>query len=280
MAAKFFGQFLLEKGVIDASQLLRALELQRTSNPALGELACEKGMLSADQAQAINERQRREDRRFGDIAQSMGLLTSDEVALLLDEQKARRRLFGEILVDEGIVDRARLDEELRLHAADRDEATRSLDAIVATHQLGRRVGNAIATCNKLFPRLLRTQCQFSSVADPASPPPVDAMAIVRVAADRPLAIGIACDGATMHAMAQAFLSIPAEACDDELARDALGELVNMLMGYVVKDSLPEDASYRASPPDFETPIGALNDGTHALVSMTSQLGPFLLVLGD
>ncbi|WP_133478638.1 chemotaxis protein CheX [Cognatilysobacter segetis] len=280
MAAKFFGQFLLEKGVIDASQLLRALEIQRMSNPALGELACDKGMLSADQAQAINERQRREDRRFGDIAQSMGLLTSDEVGQLLDEQKSRRKLFGEILIEEGFVDRAGLDEELRLHSADRDEAARSLDAVVATHQLGRRVGNSIATCNKLFPRLLRTQCQFSSVADPASPPPVDALAIVRVAADRPLAIGMACDTATMHAMAQAFLSIPAEACDDELARDALGELVNMLMGYVVKDSLPEDASYRASPPDFDTPVSALDDGMHVMVSMTSQLGPFLLVLGD
>jgi hypothetical protein len=280
MAAKFFGQFLLEKGVIDATQLLRALELQRTSNPALGELACARGMLTADQAQVINERQRSEDKRFGDIAQSMGLLTADEVGQLLDEQKSRRKLFGEILVEEGFVDAERLDAELRLHAADRDEATRSLDAVVATHQLGRRVGNSIATCNKLFPRLLRTQCQFSSVADPAAPPPVDAVALVRVAAERPLAIGMACDTATMHAMAQAFLSIPPEACDEELARDALGELVNMLMGYVVKDSLAEDANYRASPPDFETPIGALNDGMHVLVSMTSQLGSFVLILGD
>ena len=132
MAAKFFGQFLLEKGVINAAQLLRALEIQRTSNPALGEIACEKGLLSADQAQVINERQRSEDKRFGDIAQSMGLLTGDEVGQLLDEQKSRRKLFGEILVDEGFVDRMRLDAELQLHAADRDEAARSLDAVIAS----------------------------------------------------------------------------------------------------------------------------------------------------
>lgn len=280
MAAKFFGQFLLEKGVIDAAQLLRALELQRASNPALGELACEKGMLTAEQAHLINERQRREDKRFGDLAQAMGLLTADEVTALLDEQKARRRLFGEILVDEGILDRARLEQELRLHAGERDDAMRSLDAMVATHQLGRRVGNAVATCNRLFPRLLRTQCQFSSVVDAAAPPPADAFALVRVAADRPLAIGLACDAATMHAMAQAFLSIPAEACDNELARDALGELVNVMMGYVVKDSLPEDAAYRAEPPDFDTPMSALGDGLHVVVRMTSQLGPFLLVVGE
>ena len=280
MAAKFFGQFLLEKGVIDAAQLLRALEIQRVSNPALGEIACEKGMLTADQALAINERQRREDRRFGDIAQSMGLLTADEVGVLLDAQKTRRKLFGEILVEEAFLDRERLESELRIHAGERDEAMRSLDALQAAHQLGRRMGNSIATCNKLFPRLLRTQCQFSSVADPKNPPATDVMALVRDAAERPHAIGIACDTATMRAMAQAFLSIPAEACDDELAQDALGELVNVLMGYVVKDNLPDDANYRASPPDFETPLSALDDGMHVLVSMTSQLGPFLLVLGD
>ncbi|MGY3264501.1 chemotaxis protein CheX [Lysobacter sp. HA35] len=280
MAAKFFGQFLLEKGVIDAAQLLRALEVQRVSNPALGELACQRGMLTADQAMAINERQRREDKRFGDLAQSMGLLTGDEVGVLLDEQKSRRKLFGEILVEEGFLSRERLAEELRSHAGERDEAVRSLDTMLASHQLGRRIGNSIATCNKLFPRLLRTQCQFSSVADPKNPPATDAMALVRVSADRPLAIGVACDNATMHAFAQAFLSIPPEACDEELALDALGEFVNVLMGYVVKDSLPEDATYRASPPDFETAVSALDDGMHVLVSMTSQLGPFVLVLGD
>ncbi|GAB2515610.1 chemotaxis protein CheX [Lysobacter humi (ex Lee et al. 2017)] len=280
MAAKFFGQFLLEKGVIDAAQLLRALDVQRESNPALGELACARGMLTADQAQAINERQRREDKRFGDIAQSMGLLTGDEVGQLLDEQKSRRKLFGEILVEEGMLSRERLEDELRQHAGERDEALRSLDAMVAGHQLGRRVANSVATCGKIFPRLLRTQCQFSRVVDPAAVPACDVFALVRVAADRPLAIGIACDAATMTAFATAFMSIPAEACDEELARDAVGELVNVLMGYVVKDALPEDASYRAEPPDFETPLAGVADGMHVLLEMTSQLGPFVLVLGD
>ncbi|TBR11226.1 MAG: chemotaxis protein CheX [Lysobacter sp.] len=280
MSAKFFGQFLLEKGVIDAAQLLRALEIQRTSNPALGELACARGMLTEHQAQAINERQRREDKRFGDIAQSMGLLTSDEVGQLLDDQKSRRRLFGEILVDEGMLDRARLDDELRQHAADRDDAHRSLDTLLASHQFGRRVANSISVCNKLFPRILRTQCQFASVLDPKQPPACDAFALVRVAADRPLAIGLACTTATMNAIGLAFMSIPQELCDEELARDALGELVNVLMGYIVKDCLPEDASYTAEPPDFEASLTSLDDGMHVLVEMTSQLGPFVLVVGD
>ena len=39
MAAKLLGQFLLERGVISAAQLLAAIEAQRATNPLLGELA-------------------------------------------------------------------------------------------------------------------------------------------------------------------------------------------------------------------------------------------------
>lgn len=278
MAAKFFGQFLLEKGVISSAQLLRALDVQRTSNPALGELAVARGMLTEAQALTVNERQRREDRRFGDIAQAMGLLTDVEVGQLLDEQKSRRKLFGEILVEEGFLTRDALEAELREHAGERDDAMRSLELMLAGHHAGRRASNAISTCNKLFPRLLRTQCQFSSVIEPPAVPACDVVAIVRVAADRPLVIGLACDATTLANMGAGFMSMPVDACDDELARDAFGELVNVLMGYVVKDSLPEDAAYRPAPPDFDTPLADLAAEGHALVAMTSQLGPFVLVI--
>lgn len=279
MAAKFFGQFLLEKGLISSAQLLRALDLQRGSNPVLGELAVEHGMLTGAQAKVINERQRREDRRFGDLAQSMGLLTGDEVTRLLDEQKARRKLFGEILVEEGFIARDVLEAALREHAGERDEAIRTLDGVVAGHQHGRRVANAISACNKLLPRLARTQCQFSAVVDASAAIACDAVAVVRVHADRPLVIGLAADDATVTAMGAGFLSMPPEAVDDELARDAFGELVNVLMGYVVKDSLPEDASYRAEPPDFSADLPTLAAEGQVLVAMASQRGAFVLVIG-
>ena len=66
MAAKFLGQFLLERGTISSAQLLAALDAQRASNPLLGELALQHGMLDATQARRINERQRAEDRQPAD----------------------------------------------------------------------------------------------------------------------------------------------------------------------------------------------------------------------
>ena len=281
MAAKFFGQFLLERGLISKEQLLRALEIQRLSNPMLGEIAQARGWLDAAQARAINERQKREDARFGDIAISMGLLSAEQIDALLGQQKALRKLFGEILVEENMLTREQLEAELQAQQADRADALQSLETGMTGHPLTRMVQGSIATCSKLFPRLLKTQCQFANLiesADALDAYPISAT--VRVSSERPLLIAVACDASTMQAFGGAFLSMPADKCDDELSRDALGELVNVLMGYVVKDNLAEDARYRAAPPDFGTSAPALLKDTSGAVAvaMTSQLGPFALIL--
>ncbi len=281
MAAKFLGQFLLEQGLIDRQQLLDALDAQRASNALLGELAVDAGMLDSGTAERINERQRREDRRFGDIAQAMGLLTAAQVDELLARQKSGRRLFGEILVEQGALTREQLADALPSHQHDRDDAIKALELGVAGQAAGDVLSGAIDTCARLFPRLLKTQCQFSSLA--GSPDEVDNCAVtarVRIQAQRPLWVAVGCDRQTATNIAGAFLSLPPSDCDQALARDALGELVNVLMGYIVKDTLPDDADYRASPPDFDLPAGDLlaADPRALAVTMNSQLGAFVLLV--
>lgn len=281
MAAKFFGQFLLELGLIDKTQLLAALDIQRTSNPLLGELAQARGMLDADQAKAINAHQRRQDKHFGDIAQALGLLTAAQVGELLAQQKAQRKLFGEILIEQRMLTAWQVEQALRSQQAEREDAVLALELGVDRHPMGEVIGVAISTCNKLFPRTLKTRCQFSSlVQSPADLALCTVTGHVRVEAEPPLRIALACDRTTMANIAAAFMLIPTADCDDALAQDALGELINVLMGYVVKDTLAEDARYSATPPDFGVAIDALMaSGEQALaVSMISELGPFVLMV--
>lgn len=282
MAAKFLGQYLLEEGLIDKPQLLAALDIQRASNPILGELAQARGMLDAAQAQLVNERQRSQDKRFGDIAQALGLLDAAQVDDLLAQQKAQRKLFGEILLEQGMLSRDQLEQALQAQSAERKDAVHALQLGVAAHAMGPVLEVAISHCNKLFTRILKTPCQFSSLL--ASPSDLIAFPVtghVRVYAEPPLTIAIACDQPTTANIASAFLSMPAIECDDALARDALGEMINVLMGYVVKDTVPDDARYRASPPEFGTPIDLLMAGTEKglAVSMVSEVGPFALMVG-
>lgn len=282
MAAKFFGQFLLEQGLIHRDQLLTALEIQHASNPILGELAQARGMLDAVQARTINDHQRREDKRFGDIAQALGLLSAAQVDELLAQQKAQRKLFGEILIEQGMLGRDQVEQALQAQQAEREDAVQALDVGVAGHPMGEVLGAAIGTCNKLFPRILNTRCRFSSlVQSPADLAHCAVTGHVRVDAQPPLLIALACDHATMTNIACAFLLVPVAECDETLAQDALGELINVLMGYVAKDTLTEDARYRACPPDFGVPVDALlARAKHPLaVSMISELGPFVLMVG-
>lgn len=280
MAAKFFGQFLLEQGLIDGPQLLEALEVQRASNPLLGELAQARGWLTPAQAARINERQRAEDKRFGDIAAAMGLLDGHQVTQLLDEQKSRRKLFGEILVERGMLGRVQLEAALEAHRSDREDALRSLELGLEGHPLAPIASAALATCSRLFPRLLRQQAQFSRLLQPGEATPwTGVVASVEIAAERPFALALGCDAATATAIACGFLTIAPEECDDDLAQDALGEFVNVLMGYVVKDVLPDDMNYRPSPPSFGGDMAALVDADPSLaLVLTSPLGPVLLVV--
>jgi hypothetical protein len=281
VAAKFFGQFLIGQGLIDSAQLLEALEAQRASSPLLGELAQARGWLTPAQAARINERQRAQDKRFGDIAREMGLLDGHQLSQLLDDQESRRKLLGEILVERGMLGREPLGSALRAHQDDRDDALKSLELGLDGHPLADVASGALAACGRLFPRLLKQRAQFSCLFEPGeAAPATGVVASVEITADRPFTLALACDADTATAIACDFLGITADECDAAaLAQDALGELVNVLMDYVVKDVLPEDMAYRPSSPSFGTEAAPLLGSEPSLgLVLTSQLGPALLIV--
>lgn len=280
MAAKFLGQFLLEQGLIDRQQLLDALEAQRRSNPVLGELAQSIGMLDYIQAARINERQRREDKRFGDVAQEMGLLTAGQVDVLLEQQKRQRKLFGDILVEHGALSREQLDQALEAQRVDRDEALQSLALGATYHAAGKPMTAAIEVCARLFPRLLKTRCQFSSLVRSSDElAACEVTARIKVRARHPLWVGLAADRKVAVAIASAFMSLPEEECDEALAEDALGELVNVLMGYIVKDAFSEAHDYRVTPPEFGVAATQLAAEPGALaVTLTTDKGAVVLMV--
>lgn len=282
MAVKFLGQFLLERGVITPPQLLAAIEAQRASNPLLGELAVQQGLLTTAQARRINERQRADDRRFGDIALEMGLLDAAQVESLLAAQKAGRKMFGQVLLEQGVVAPALLESELATHRADQDAANHDLAAGIAEHDQAGLANGAIALCGRLFPRMLGGPCQAAGVLRADDMDLFPHVVHVRIDGERPMSIGMACTLQTMRSMACAFLRIGPERCDDALALDSLGEIVNVLMGYVVRNVLPDELEYRAFPPDSSIPAAVLlADRKRSLaVLMNSQLGPFVVLVGD
>lgn len=281
MAVKFLGQYLLEQGLIDKQQLLRALEIQRECSPMLGELAVQEGLLDSKQAQIINDRQRREDKRFGDIAIELGLLDAAQIEHLLEAQRAGRKMFGSILIEQGMIEPAQLQQALDEQQAERQSAEHGYQQSVSGHVLAKEIGLAIDACAKQFTRILKSRAQFAGILQVANEAPGRVTACIAVEARTPLTLALACDLDSARRIACAFMRIAPERCDDELARDALGELLNVMMGYVVRETLQDDEPYSPSPPDFarSLPQVIAAAGSPLTVGMSSELGSFELMVG-
>ena len=112
MGIKFFGQFLIDNGVVDSHQIRAALKLMEEENRSLGTLAEAGGILSAEVAAKVNAQQRTCDVPFGELAVEMGLLSEEQVEYLLGFQEQTRLRIGQALVRQGALANDRLLELL------------------------------------------------------------------------------------------------------------------------------------------------------------------------
>lgn len=121
MSQMFFGQYLLEEGVIDADRLGEALEHAERVNARIGTLAVEHGFMREAELEQVQLEQRHADARFADLAVGLGLLEPKQASQLLAEQKIRHKPLGVALVELGHLAADELDDWLdRFHMTQLD----------------------------------------------------------------------------------------------------------------------------------------------------------------
>lgn len=103
MFSKYFGNFLLNKGIITSHQLNEVFQQEKNTHVKLGILALNKGFMTLEQIQEVNEAQMATDKRFGEIAIEKGYLSVDKLEELLTGQKTSYLLLSQILLDKGIL---------------------------------------------------------------------------------------------------------------------------------------------------------------------------------
>lgn len=118
MAVKFFGQFLVEGGIVSREKLLAALDLQQTTNLKFGEMALSMGMITERDVERVHQAQRSDDMRFGDIAVKLGILTEAQVEQVLTKQKNCYLYIGRALVQVGALNDVQLEYHLKEFQAD------------------------------------------------------------------------------------------------------------------------------------------------------------------
>lgn len=103
MFSAFFGNYLLNIGLVKPKQLSQILEKQSKTRLKLGMLAINSGYLNAEKVNELHELQASKDMRFGDLAISKGYLTSEQLDELLKQQKLEHLILAQTLIDDDIM---------------------------------------------------------------------------------------------------------------------------------------------------------------------------------
>ncbi len=118
MAVKFFGQFLVEKGLVNRESLLQAIELQEQKNLKLGEMALSMGYVTQADIERAHNAQMSKDIKLGDMLVEMGILTLNQLNEVITRQKNTHLYIGEALVLVGALTSDNLQKYLADFKAD------------------------------------------------------------------------------------------------------------------------------------------------------------------
>ena len=130
MFSQYFGQYLLDKGILSATQLQAVLAEEASVRVKLGILAIDAGYMTPAEVERVHELQKRYDKRFGELAIERGLLREAEVERLLEVQGQRHLQLSQAIVDKGYLSLQQVDEALSSYKEENRLSTENLDALI------------------------------------------------------------------------------------------------------------------------------------------------------
>jgi hypothetical protein len=276
MSVKFFGQFLIDQGELDAGHVREALALMEAENVSLGGWAIKQGFMQQADVVKVNAEQRHNDAPFGDLSVSMGLLTSDQLVEVLQRQREKQLPIGEALVRLGHLGADRLGVLLDAYKADQaqyDIGEVELPDGLASHRVTRYV---IDLLPRFMLRVAKLHVKVGEVRPfKTAPGYAEVRVSVPIKDTRGLDVTLISDLAFAEALASAASGLCATELDPEMVADGVGEFLNVLAGNAASAVAKEGYPVELGPPDYEAELCdgwvfdlAVGEGQAALVLST------------
>ncbi len=130
MFSQYFGQYLLNQGILSADQLSEVLELEKSVHVKLGILAMDAGYLTPLQVEQVHELQKSQDKRFGELAAEQGFLTPEQVNSLLAVQDQKYLSLSQAIVDKEYLTLAGVNAVLDQYKRDNHLSDAHVEALV------------------------------------------------------------------------------------------------------------------------------------------------------
>jgi len=271
VSVKFFGQFLIERGEIDAGQLREALERMQERNLPLGDLAIAAGLLSPEDAARLNAAQREVDRPFGELAVAQGLLSPELLDRLLRHQRETRLPLGEALVALGHLPATRLGALLDQFKIDQSPYASGARALPRELAGVRIVALALDLLPRFCMRVARLHVKLAPARAHSGGSGWPRRAALSVSGPHGVELGLALDGEAAAAVAAGLAAGAAEAVrpGEEAAR-----FLGLLAGNALASAESEGVFAHCTP----ARTGELPSAGHAFDWIATS-GRGMLVVG-
>lgn len=242
MFSQYFGNYLLQKGLINPEQLADALEYQRSAHLKLGVIAINAGYMTPLQVEQVHKLQRKIDKRFGELAIERGYINDEQLDAMLKTQQQGHLMLGQAMVDRGHLTMEQLKSALDGYKKERGVSGRQFNIVGkndedAIERIFRDFGESMLskTYSDYVTLLTRNIIRFID-DNPA-------IGIDRLNADMKaewyarqkihgiinLETGVACETDVFVKLAGKF-AVEDITEPDELARDSVGEFLNLHNG--------------------------------------------------
>ncbi|WP_019153412.1 hypothetical protein [Robertmurraya massiliosenegalensis] len=289
MFSQYFGHYLLNEGLLTRTQLIDALDAQKTVHVKFGVLAVDEGFLTPEQVEEIHEKQKQVDKRFGEIAVDFGYLTNEQVESMLSVQKQNHLLLAQALVDKGYmsiesfskaldqykkgyslsdekfeaIKRGDIDELVKLILKNKDEAKVE------------KYSKYLSLFAKNMIRFIDDQVFF---ADDSKKGQDDVWLVHQeVVGEAPLFTGISADKSAFLYIASAYAEEELTEMD-ELAEASISEFLNLHNGIYLVNMSNEGVELNMRPQSVLQ--NGQVEGEHFVVTVHTTKGPFQLILSD
>jgi hypothetical protein len=271
MGVKFCGQYLIERGEVNAEQVRAALGLMDAENRSIGELAVGGRLISKADADKVNAEQRHRDMPFGELAAEMGLLSEEQIDNLVQLQWRTRLRIGQALVRLKHLGKVRLEELLISY--EEEQAPHRIENLALPAGLE---SNALAPYvldlfANLLMRIARIATRVGSGESIVEPPDFPVQVAVSVSGESGLLICLVGDEEFSRQVAAKASGLDADCLDMEMLFDGVGEFLNVLAGNAMALAEQNGVAMELEPPQTEVDFGsgflfelAVNIGNAAL----------------
>jgi hypothetical protein len=291
MFSQFFGNYLRKRGCITFEQLRDVLALQDSVRVKLGVLAIDAGYMSAAQVEEVHNLQSKLDKRFGEIAIDFGILDEDKLSILLGQQNKRHLFISQALIDKGIMtfeDFASYLEDYKrdcglsakefeaLKANDVDTLTRAL-----LHMPDLGDANMYVEYFGLFVRNLVRFIDDHILLEGAQKVQLEAFDYLihqEIDGRYKFFTGLAGTEPALAEFAARFAKMAVSGLD-EVARDSLGEFMNVHNGLYLSKLSNEWVELELLPPEFQQGGSLKSVGVAYKIPFALSFGQFDFFIG-